>query len=179
VSIPDKRAALYERHAPAIRAYAARRVEAAAVDDIVAETFAIAWRRLADVPVGTAELPWLLAVARRVRANALRGERRRAALVDRLEREPGPAPAISGRDGLGLHEALACLPERDQELLMLVCWEGLDHSAAASVLGTTRANVAVRLHRARRRLARELQRLSADGCAVATAVVASEEGPND
>jgi DNA-directed RNA polymerase specialized sigma24 family protein len=43
---PPDRWALYERSAPAIRAYAARRVEPDAVDDIVADTFAIAWRRL-------------------------------------------------------------------------------------------------------------------------------------
>lgn len=53
--------------------------------------------------------------------------------------------------------ALAALSERDRELLMLIAWEGLDHAAAARVLGTTRANIAVRLHRARRRLARQLE----------------------
>jgi RNA polymerase sigma factor (sigma-70 family) len=167
---------LFGVHVEAVHRWAVRR-DPAGADDIVADTFAIAWRRLADVPVGAAELPWLLGVARRVRANALRGERRRAALAERLGREPGAAPELFAVEEGGLHEALARVPERDRELLMLVCWEGLDHAAAASAMGMTRANVAVRLHRARRRLARELQRLDGGGRAVAaTTAVACEEG---
>jgi RNA polymerase sigma-70 factor (ECF subfamily) len=79
-------------------------------------------------------------------------------------------------DDHGLHEALARLPERDRELLMLVCWEGLDHAAVASVMGMSRANVAVRLHRARRRLARELERRAGEGRSVVANVVSCEEG---
>ena len=173
---PDARfERLFRDHADAVHRYAWRR-DADGADDVVAETFAVAWRRLAAVPVGTAELPWLLAVARRVRANALRGQRRRAALTERLGSERRATTAVAIVDDLGLHEALARLPERDRELLMLVCWEGLDHAATACVMGTTRANVAVRLHRARRRLARQLRELSDDGAVAA--VAAYEEGPH-
>ncbi len=54
--------AVHDEHAPAIRAYVARRVERDAVDDVVAHTFAIAWGRL---PRGADPLPWLYAVAGR------------------------------------------------------------------------------------------------------------------
>ena len=40
---------LYERHFDAVRAYAWRRVPGLA-DEIVAETFLVAWRRLATCP---------------------------------------------------------------------------------------------------------------------------------
>jgi RNA polymerase sigma-70 factor (ECF subfamily) len=58
-----------------------------------------------------------------------------------------------------IEAALACLPERDRELLMLVAWDGLDAEGVAAAMGCSRANVAVRLHRARKRFAKELSRL--------------------
>jgi RNA polymerase sigma-70 factor (ECF subfamily) len=44
------------------------------------------------------------------------------------------------------------LHESDRELLALVAWEGLAREELALALGTSRAAVRVRLHRARRRL---------------------------
>ena len=55
-----------------------------------------------------------------------------------------------------IRAALARLDERDREVLLLTAWDRLDRDAVAVVLGCTRANVAVRFLRARRRLAREL-----------------------
>jgi DNA-directed RNA polymerase specialized sigma24 family protein len=52
--------------------------------------------------------------------------------------------------------ALRSLSERDQELLLLVAWDGLEREQASIVLGVTRGAFAVRLHRARRRFARAL-----------------------
>ena len=143
---------LFADHGDAIHRYAMRR-DPASADDVVAEVFLVAWRRLDDVPPDD-PLPFLYGVARRVHANARRGERRRAALTDRIGEQP--PPAATGGDSEVL-AALARLPERDREVLMLVAWEGLDHAAAARALGTSKANVAVRMHRARRRLARELE----------------------
>src|SRR5690242_17028902 len=145
---------LVRDHGAAVRAYAHRRCPADAVDDVVAETFAIAWRRIGDVPAA-AELPWLLGVARRVVANAHRADDRRGRLADRLEAwtprtaatEPEPADADRVRT------ALAALSEGDRDLLLLVEVEGLGRDAAALALGVSRALVRVRLHRARRRFA--------------------------
>src|SRR5947209_4298941 len=72
---------LFTAHYWAVRGYVLRR-DASAVEDTVAETFLVAWRRLdslSDDP-----LPWLLGVARRVLANQQRAERRRTALTARL-----------------------------------------------------------------------------------------------
>ena len=57
---------------------------------------------------------------------------------------------------LDIHAAFRRLSERDREALALVAWEGLDHAAAARALGCSRAAFAVRIHRARRRLAASL-----------------------
>jgi RNA polymerase sigma-70 factor (ECF subfamily) len=54
---------LFREHGDAVYRYAVRR-DPGAAEDVVAEAFLVAWRRLDDVPRG-AELPWLLGVARR------------------------------------------------------------------------------------------------------------------
>jgi RNA polymerase sigma factor (sigma-70 family) len=160
VSIPKEnagRAALYERHASAIRAYAARRVEAGAVDDIVAETFAIAWRRL---PSHGDPLPWLYGVARRVVHGHRRSHTRRLALLTRLSDRhdaaaPDPAELIVGDPVLA--RAFATLSEADREAICLVAWEGLSNARAATVVGCSAATFAVRLSRAKARLAAALE----------------------
>ena len=156
---PDEREArfeaLFDTHREAVRAYLWRR-DPELADDVTAETFLVAWRRLDAVP--GEPLPWLIGVARKLRLNARRGERRRDHLTQRLRCErvstPDPTESVGERDALWT--ALARLDERDREVLLLTAWDRLDRDAIAVVLGCTRANVAVRLLRARRRLAREL-----------------------
>lgn len=147
--------AIYEAHASAVYGYALRRTDRAQAEDIVAEVFLVVWRRLEDVPAEPRG--WLLGVARRVAANSRRGEERRAALAERLATElpraGEPAPA-SAR----LADALLSLPERDREALTLISWDGLSRREAAQALGIREGTLAVRLLRARRRLARALER---------------------
>jgi RNA polymerase sigma-70 factor (ECF subfamily) len=57
-----------------------------------------------------------------------------------------------------LFEALARLPGHEREALLLTAWDGLRPRAAADVAGCSPATFRVRLHRARRRVARELER---------------------
>lgn len=52
--------------------------------------------------------------------------------------------------------ALATLPQRDQEALRLVYWDGLQPSQAARAFGCSAVAMRVRLHRARAHLARTL-----------------------
>jgi RNA polymerase sigma factor (sigma-70 family) len=128
-------------------------------DDVVAETFLIAWRRLDDVPVDD-PLPWLLAVARNVWLNQRRSDRRYAALVRRL---PVPRPSPPPREpdeGSVVRHALAALDPGDQEILRLVAWDGLTSAQAAEVLRCSPVAARVRLHRARQRLALELAKRS-------------------
>ncbi|HCO02476.1 MAG TPA: RNA polymerase subunit sigma-24 [Actinobacteria bacterium] len=149
---------LFAEHAGRVYAYAFRRVPSEDAHEVVAETFLTAWRRLDDVPADA--LPWLLATARRTLANRWRGDRRRVALVERLvgaegaDRRTDPTGEVDVR--LSVLAALEGLSPIEREALTLVAWDGLDSGPAASVAGCSRAAFAVRLHRARRRLAKEL-----------------------
>ncbi len=140
---------------PVLR-YVARRVQGDAVQDVVSETFLVAWRRRSERRGDP--LPWLLGIARRLAANQRRGSDRREALHERLRSEqptPEPSGALDPADPR-LAQGLASLPDRDREALLLVAWDGLDHRTAAQVMGCTTGSLTVRLHRARRRLARVL-----------------------
>jgi len=150
--------ALFVAHDAAVRAYARRRVDAASADDAASEVFAIAWRRLDDVPEDA--LPWLLGCARRVLAHQQRRTRRDARLVGRLRAVADTAvPVAAGIPGdASLAQALGELSDRDRELLLLIAWEDLGPAQAAKVLGCSRNALAVRLHRARKRLADALAR---------------------
>ena len=141
----------WHRH---VLAYALRRTDPAMAEEVVADTFAIAWRRMDELP--DQPLPWLLGVARRVLANLRRGERRRGALLDRLRREPPPVSQAGLGERGEVLAALASLPERDREALLLHAWEGLDHAGAGTVIGCSPEAFAVRLHRARKRFERAL-----------------------
>jgi RNA polymerase sigma-70 factor (ECF subfamily) len=124
---------------------------------VVADVFVLAWRRLDQAPGD--ELPWLLGIARGVLANRRRGEARQQALHDRLAASTMPRaglePEASGEDS-ALLPALRSLNRLDQEVLLLVAWDGLDRVQAARVLGITPRLFSVRLHRARRRFERVL-----------------------
>jgi RNA polymerase sigma factor (sigma-70 family) len=165
---PDERRRRFEHVYAANRAgilgYALRRTaDPQDAADVLAETFLIAWRRLDDVRGGDAARLWLYGVARRVLANHHRGERRRSALAGDLagrlrtdlagHRAPPPDGELAA-----IAAAFGELSDDDRELLALVGWEGLDHGEIAAVLGCSRNAVRIRLHRARRRFARALDR---------------------
>jgi RNA polymerase sigma factor (sigma-70 family) len=145
---------LFEHHYPQIEAYARRRcARPSDADDVVAETFTVAWRRFHDIPAEP--LPWLYGVARKVLANQRRGQRRWTSLIDRLRREPGDTETPSD-SGEPVRLALARLRAADQELLRLSAWEELTPQQIATVLGISANAASIRLHRARRQLATEL-----------------------
>jgi RNA polymerase sigma factor (sigma-70 family) len=155
--------ALFREHYPAVRAYALRRSDVDAAPDVVSETFLVAWRRLESVPDDP--LPWLYGVARRVLANQRRSANRRRALSERLAAEPAPGaadPADRVAEVDAVAGALARLGPDDREALMLSAWEGLDNTRAARASGCSRAAFAVRLHRARRRLAQAVDAFELD-----------------
>jgi RNA polymerase sigma factor (sigma-70 family) len=155
---------LYAAHRVPVLGYALRRTDNTDdAADVLAETFLTAWRRLDEVPAGEQARLWLYGTARRVLANHHRGERRRLALADRLKAEL----AVSYRQpdyGGGVAEIAAAfrrMTTPDQELLALAGWEGLDPGQIAAVVGCSRNAARIRLHRARRRLAAELERTPA------------------
>lgn len=150
-----------------VLAYALRRTDWMDAEDVVSDTYAVAWRRFSDVPPDP--LPWLYAVARRTLANSRRSVRRRAQLALRLAGEAHFSPGVELdpgerlEDSVLMRSALASLGDLDREVLMLIAWEGLDNERAAAALAISPQAFAVRLHRARRRLLAAVERLSAPG----------------
>lgn len=135
--------------------YLVRRADPAAVDDVLAETMLVLWRRIDDVPQLEEVLPWCYGVARGCLANARRAEQRRMRLVDKLARTPSAsAPAEHDQ----LYDALRTLGELDREVVQLWAWEGLAPQGIAEVTGLTANAVSIRLHRAKKKLAAELDR---------------------
>lgn len=148
--------AVYAAHYPDIVRYGLRRwLDREASEELTQEVFVVAWRRRAEVPDHC--LPWLYGVARRLLANRWRAGRNAPVPVPLRE----PAATTSPQDSVtalaGIRSALASLGEADQEILRLVGWEHLDLGEVAVVLGCGRGTAAVRLHRARRRLAAALR----------------------
>jgi RNA polymerase sigma-70 factor, ECF subfamily len=146
---------LYAAYGADVVAYCGWRAASANdAQDATAEVFLAAWRRLDDVPEGDASRIWLLATARRVLSNQRRSSRRRAALHERLAREPTPVqlepPSLDGEAAL-VHGALDRLGARDREVLLLAEWEGLSPAQIGRVLGCLTVTARGRLHRARRR----------------------------
>lgn len=141
---------LFRSHYRDVEAYVRRRAEPDLVEDVVAETFLVAWRRLDDVP--DEARPWLLGVARKTLSTQRRTKARRSSLVNRLgevQRRPvGGEP----QSDLDVPTALSRLSEKDREAITLVAWDGLSPSEAAVVAGQSAVAFRVRLHRAKRRL---------------------------
>jgi RNA polymerase sigma-70 factor (ECF subfamily) len=157
--------ALFDTYRPRVLAYARRHVGMDEVEDVVSETFLIAWRGLRDLP--DEPLPWLLVVARNLVAN----HRRKLVRHERLAVElaalrrvlpPGP-PVDEGIVARGdLLRALASLSNLEREALLLTGWDGLNDVQAARVCGCSARAFRVRLHRARKRLERAMATSSDD-----------------
>jgi RNA polymerase sigma-70 factor (ECF subfamily) len=158
-------ASLYHRHYRAIRDFCRRRVPKDFVDDVVAETFLTAWRRMDDIPRGDQALLWLYGVAYRVIGNHWRSAARRRRLEDRLHVINGGA--ASGADDAVLAAdqrrlvlaAAARLNDKDADVLRLAAWEQLSTADIAEVLGIAPNAVKQRLHRAKQHLGREYRKL--------------------
>ncbi len=157
----DRFECCFRDHYAQLLAFSMRRVSAREIaEDVVADTFAVAWRRRDQIP--DPALPWLYAIAGHVIANQYRSTRRRHNLDTRLAHETGsaaagsdPAESLDRRDAFSA--AFALLDEQEREVLRLIAWDGLDTRDAAQVFGCSPGAFRVRLHRARRKLAKQLE----------------------
>ncbi len=151
----------FREHYAQILAFSMRRVAGREIaEDVAADTFAVAWRRRDRIP--DPALPWLYVIAGNVIANQYRSARRRHNLDLRLAHATGavaaesdPAESLDRRDAFAA--AFALLGEPEREVLRLVAWDGLDTRDAARVFGCSPGAFRVRLHRARRKLAKQLE----------------------
>jgi RNA polymerase sigma-70 factor (ECF subfamily) len=158
----------YADHVREVLAYCLRRTRDAEAQDAVAEVFAIAWRRVSELPQEPETLPWLYGVAANVLKNQSRSTRRALNLRAKIgsqasERDPGPeTQAIHRATHSEVVLAIASLKPKYRDVIRLVEWEGLTRNDVAEMLGFSRATVDQRVHRAYQQLARRLDHLLVD-----------------
>lgn len=146
-------------HAPLER-YLRRRADATTAEDVLGDVLLVLWRRIDDIPL-EAELAWCYGVARGCLANSVRSADRQRRLVRRLA-DVAAQPAASVTDPV-LEDALNGLPDKDLEVLRLWAWEQLPPREIALTLGITANAASIRLHRATRRLKKQLTARKDDG----------------
>jgi RNA polymerase sigma-70 factor (ECF subfamily) len=111
-------------------------------------------------PAAGGPVPWLYGIAANLVRRHIRGVGRQRAAVARLPLlldEPDPSDGIAGRLDNARRvrrtlEALASMPDDDQELFVLCVWQELSYGEAAAALGIPVGTVRSRLSRARTRL---------------------------
>lgn len=161
ITEPALFAQIFERHAAAIGGYTRRRIGLDAVDDVLSETFLVAFRKRAsfDVEADSAR-PWLLGIATRVmhrhrraeelewRASASEPARYSASHEDRSDARLDASAAV--RD---LGPRIAALSQRERDVLLLYAWGDLSYEQIADALHIPIGTVRSRLSRVRKKLA--------------------------
>ncbi|MEU6230360.1 RNA polymerase sigma factor [Streptomyces sp. NPDC047042] len=159
---PEAFAALFDRHADSVYGYAARRLGAEAAEDVMAETFTTAFQQRFRYDTAQAGArPWLFGIATNLISRHRRAEARRLKALSRLppdatggRAEEAVADRVAARVsaqavGRELAGALARLPARHRDVLLLVAWADLGYEEVARALGVPVGTVRSRLHRAR------------------------------
>jgi RNA polymerase sigma factor (sigma-70 family) len=156
---PELFAGLFDRHAATVHRYLGRRVGDLA-DDLLSETFLIAFRRRAAYRPEHVEVrPWLIGIATNVVHGHVRSEQRRYRALARASAEPAPSGSSTddSHDRMTaeamrapLAAALAGLKARDRDVLLLFGYAQLSYEEIAAVLDVPIGTVRSRLNRARR-----------------------------
>jgi RNA polymerase sigma factor (sigma-70 family) len=162
--LPERFGVVFDRHAATIHGYIARRLGHDAADDLVAETFLVAFRRRAAYDLGQPSArPWLYGIATRLISHHRRDEVRFFRAIARTGIDPAAEPVAdeAGRrvDARVLNRclaaALAALSEADRDALLLIA-EGLSFEEAARALDVPAGTLSSRVARARRKVRKEL-----------------------
>jgi RNA polymerase sigma factor (sigma-70 family) len=162
---PERFAALFDRHAPHIYRYLARRAGRQVADDLVAETFLAAFaKRDRYDPAHADARPWLYGIATNLVHQHRRDEARQYRIWQAAAAQAEVPGAGGGEPGHAdqvaadvtaqatralLATALAALPASDRDVLLLVAWEQLTYQEVSRALDIPVGTVRSRLHRAR------------------------------
>jgi len=104
--------------------------------DLLGETMLQAWRRVDRLPDNPErQRMWLFTIAANVLANGRRTFRRRRALTDRLRQTLRPTSAPDPAEHSEVRDAVMHLHRAQQELVMLIHWDGFGIADAAEILG--------------------------------------------
>ncbi|TMR01252.1 RNA polymerase sigma factor [Actinomadura soli] len=161
LSRPEVFGELFDRYFKVLSRYAVRRLGVEAAEDVVGETFLVAFSRRQHYDLSYDDArPWLFGIVTKLIARHRRTE---AARYRALERSPaerdvaGPADRVAAEvtakaAGSLLARALGELARRDRDVLLLVAWGDLTYAEVAQALDISVGTVGSRLNRARRRV---------------------------
>jgi RNA polymerase sigma factor (sigma-70 family) len=167
---PEAFAEIFNRYGPAIKRYTVRRLGLDAAEDVVAETFLAAFRQRATYdPARAAVRPWLYGIAGNLIRRHVRTEVRHLRVLQATSMDPVmesfAARSDARMDAEGAHQrlaaALAELPDRHRDVLLLVAWGDLTYAEVAQTLDIKIGTVRSRMNRARESLRRALGPASA------------------
>ena len=155
---PERFAVLFDRHAPHIHRYLARRTGRQVADDLVAETFLAAFAKRDRYDLGYADArPWLYGIATHLVGQHRRDQARQYRISQAAAAEP-EVPGHADRVAADvtaqatrplLDAALAALSAGDRDVLLLIAYEQLTYREVARALAIPVGTVQSRLHRAR------------------------------
>lgn len=156
---------LFRRHAHDIQRYIVRRIGADATEDLVAETFLLAFKQRDRYDMSRADArPWLYGIVTNLIGRHRRAEIRHYRALARTGVDPVAesftdrvdaavsADAVKQR----LAAALAALPAAHRDTLLLVAWGDLSYEEVAVALRVSAGTVASRINRARSKLRKSL-----------------------
>jgi RNA polymerase sigma-70 factor (ECF subfamily) len=162
---PERFAVLFDRHAPHIHRYLARRAGRQVADDLVAETFLTAFAKRDRYDLGYSDArPWLYGIATNLVGQQRRDEARQYRIRQGAVAE-SEAPDHADRVAAGvtaqamralLDAALTALPAGDRDVLLLIAWEQLTYQEVSRALAIPAGTVRSRLHRARTKVRQAL-----------------------
>jgi RNA polymerase sigma-70 factor (ECF subfamily) len=162
---PEQFTVLFRRHAPQLQRYVVRRLGPDAADDIVAETFLLAFRQRERYDQTRPDArPWLYGIATNLIGRHRRSEIRLYRALTRTGADPVTEPftdRVDDRVSAGnvsrlLADALARLSAELRDTLLLAAWSDLSYDEVAAALGVPVGTVRSRLSRARSKLRKTL-----------------------
>lgn len=159
---PADLAGLFDRYARELLRYCTRRVGEQVAEDVVAETFLVAYERRDRYDASRGEmLPWLYGIAtnllRRHRRVEVRALRALAADAEAVHDERAAERVDAQRTVRRLAAVLAALPRRQRDVLLLHAVAELEYAEIAAALGIPLGSVRSALHRARTKVRAALQ----------------------
>lgn len=152
---------LFDRHAASIHRYVARRTNTSVADDVMAETFLIAFERRASFNTEyTNAGPWLFGIATNLLRHHHRQEVRTLRALSRVAQQD-PEPPARADDSADtrldavtalreVREALRRMPRTQRDTVLLHAWAELSYDEIASAMDVPIGTVRSRLNRARR-----------------------------
>jgi len=147
---------LFDEYWPRVRRHVACFVDnPEEVDEIAAEVFVVAWRKLNPAkPMG---LRWFLRVADNKLRDVMRRGQSRTRAIEAMMRGMQASDELHPLEALALRQALQSLNARERQVVVLTYWDGLSAGEVSEVLRCSQAAVWTTLTRARQKLRGQLE----------------------